>query len=88
MSKASWDQLSAEDQAKVRKVARDNADLQRKHWADRAKASQAKVLKSGAQFNEIADKGPFRDAISAVHAAANEKSPALEQLIVDLKATN
>ncbi|MCA0872983.1 TRAP transporter substrate-binding protein [Seohaeicola saemankumensis] len=88
VSKASWDQLSAEDQAKVRKVARDSADLQRKLWADRAKASQAKVLESGVKFNEIADKAPFQDAMSAVYTAAIAKTPELEQLIADIKAVD
>ena len=88
VSKASWDQLSADEQAKVRQAARDSAELQRKLWAERAKASQEKVLASGVKFNEIADKAPFQDAMGAVYAAAIAKTPALEQLIADIKAVD
>lgn len=88
VSKASWDQLSVEEQVKVRAAARESAELQRQLWAERAKASETKVLASGVKFNEIADKAPFQDAMGEVYTAAIAKTPVLEELIADIKAVD
>lgn len=88
VAKASWDKLSAEDQQIVRQAARDSAELQRRLWAERAEASREKVLAAGVQFNEIADKVPFQEAMAQVYEAAVAKTPVLEELIADIRAVD
>ncbi len=66
MSRKTWDALSKEDQALVRKFAREAQVEERELW----KAYEAKALEkakaAGIQFTEIADKAPFQAAVKPV----------------------
>ena len=66
MSKITWDRLSAEDQAIIRDAARASADMQRELWQARERASMETVMAGGTVVNQIADKAPFQNAMSAV----------------------
>lgn len=88
VSKLAWDRLSADDQKAVRKAARDSSVLQRKLWAERAEASQKKVLASGVKYNEIADKAMFQNAMTPVYEMAIKQNPVLKELINDIKSVD
>jgi len=79
--------LSAEDQAMVKTAARESADLQRQLWAEREKASEAKVVAAGVKYNRIEDKRPFQDAMAPVYAKFLEKYPDLAGLVQRIKDT-
>lgn len=88
MAKKSWDSLSDGDKVKVKEAARESAQLQRKLWAERAKNSRSKVEAAGIKFNEIGDKSSFQNAMGPVYDKAVAKTPALKELIADIKAVD
>ncbi len=63
------------------------AAMQRELWAEREKASLAKVREAGAQINEVEDKAAFQSAMDPVYAGFIEKNPDLKSWIDDIKAT-
>jgi len=67
MSKTSWDKLSAEDQATVRKAARDSTPKMRELWVAREKASEEKVRAAGVKVVTEIDKAPFMAAMDSVY---------------------
>jgi tripartite ATP-independent transporter DctP family solute receptor len=80
--------LSDAQKKAVTEAARESADLQRKLWADRAKASREKVMKAGVKFNEIPDKAAFQNAMKPVYdkyLAANPDIVPLVKLIQSIK---
>ena len=86
MSKASWDKLSAEDQAAVRQAAKDSVPVMRELWAAREKASEAKVREAGVEIITDIDKTPFIEAMAPVY----EKyvtSPVLKDMVARIQAT-
>ncbi len=76
-----YNKLSDADKKAVTEAARDSATLQRKLWAERAKASREKVMASGVKFNEIPDKKPFQDAMKAVYDKYLADNPDLKPLV-------
>ena len=66
MSRKAWDALSKDDQALVKKFAREAQLEERELW----KAYEAKALDkakaAGIQFTQIADKAPFQAAVKPV----------------------
>lgn len=73
--------LSAEDQVAVKEAARESAILQRELWAERALASRQKVMDAGVVFNEIADKGPFQEAMIPVYENYLAANPDIKPLV-------
>ncbi|MFH5776002.1 TRAP transporter substrate-binding protein [Paracoccus sp. NGMCC 1.201697] len=67
MSKTSWEKLSPEDQAVLRDAAKNSGTLQRKLWADQEKASEDKVIASGAEVTRDVDKTAFIEAMVPVY---------------------
>ena len=63
MSKATWDKLSAEEQQAVREAARASVPVMRDLWAEREKASEAKVREAGVEIITDIDKTPFIEAM-------------------------
>lgn len=55
ISKATMEKLSAEDQQILRDAAKESATYERQLWAEREKASEAKVREGGAVITELAD---------------------------------
>lgn len=81
-----WNSLSAEDQEIVRSAARESATLQRQLWAEREQASREAVEAAGVIVNEIADKGPFQDAMGPVYEQFYETYPDLRELVERIRA--
>ncbi|MEO0729824.1 MAG: TRAP transporter substrate-binding protein [Pseudomonadota bacterium] len=81
MNAAVYNGLSDEDKKAVKAAARESADLQRKLWAERAKASREKVMKSGVKFNEVADKAAFQKAMQPVYDKYLASNPDIKPLV-------
>ena len=83
-----YEGLSAEQQQLVKDAARASAKEQRKLWDARAESSREKVLAAGVQFNEIADKTPFQEAMNAVYEKAYADNPSLKPLVEKIRAVD
>ncbi len=86
MSKASWDKLSAEDQAAIRQAAKDSVPMMREMWQAREKASEEKVRAAGATVVTDIDKQPFIDAMKPVYEK-HVTSEKLKDLVARIQAT-
>ncbi|WP_147108265.1 TRAP transporter substrate-binding protein [Tateyamaria sp. syn59] len=84
---AAFDALSADMQAAVTEAAQESAILQRELWAAREAASREAVEAGGVVVNEVADKGPFQDAMAPVYEAYFETNPGLRSLVELIQAT-
>ena len=65
-SKISWDKLTPEDQALVKKVAREAQADARDLWNKKEADAMDKMKAAGIEVDAIADKKPFRDAVKPV----------------------
>ncbi|MEZ5670381.1 MAG: TRAP transporter substrate-binding protein, partial [Alphaproteobacteria bacterium] len=81
-----WNALPAEDQEIVRAAARESAALQRELWAEREEASRVAVEAAGVVVNEIADKGPFQEAMGPVYEQFYQQYPDLRDLVERIRA--
>ena len=79
--------LSADMQASVREAAVESAQLQRELWAAREAASRKLVEAGGVIVNEIADKGPFQEAMGPVYETYLASNPDLRPLVELIQAT-
>lgn len=79
--------LSDEHKKAVKEAATEAAALQRQLWAEREKASRAKVEAAGVKVNEIADKAPFQAAMQPVYDAFLKENPNLRPLVEIIQAT-
>jgi tripartite ATP-independent transporter DctP family solute receptor len=85
-SKKSWDTLSKEDQAMLRKAAKESVPHMRKLWDEREVKSRRIVEAAGSQVITIANKQEFIDAMKPVYAKfAN--TPALQSLLKRIQDT-
>jgi tripartite ATP-independent transporter DctP family solute receptor len=84
-SKRTWDELPKEDQALIKKFAKEAQLEERKLWYDREKESLKKMVEAGAIVNEIADKKPFQAAVKPVWDKYGAQHQALIQRIQDVK---
>ena len=87
MSKRSWDGLSAEDQATVRKAAKDSVPYMRELWQAREKASEKKVRAAGVEVITDIDKAPFMAAMDGVYKK-HVTSEKLKNLVARIRATD
>ncbi|WP_457938732.1 TRAP transporter substrate-binding protein [Mesorhizobium sp. 10J20-29] len=81
VSKVAWDKLTPEQQAIVKEAGRTSAELQRKLWAEREKASMEKVIAGGVQVNKVEDKAPFQAAMDPVYEKFLAANPGLTDLV-------
>lgn len=65
MSRVVWDKLSADDQALMKKLAREAQMEQRELWDKKVAESKEGLKKAGVEFIEV-DKKPFYDATAPV----------------------
>lgn len=65
-SKRSWTALSADDQALVKKFAREAQLEERELWKKYETTAMEKAKAAGCEIVEIADKKPFQDAVKPV----------------------
>lgn len=77
-SKISMAKLSQADQDMIKQAALDAIPYQRKLWAEREKASEAKVKAGGSIITVIADKAPWQAAMKGLY----DKQPAAVQYLV------
>jgi len=86
MSKKTWDKLSADDQALVRKAAKESVPKMRELWTAREKSSEDAVKAAGAQVNAL-DKAAFIKAVEPVYAKY-VTDPKLKSLVERIRAVN
>jgi tripartite ATP-independent transporter DctP family solute receptor len=65
-SRATWDNLSKDDQALIRKLAREAQLDERQLWKKVEEDAMAKMKTSGIEIDTIADKTPFETAVKPV----------------------
>ncbi len=82
-----FNKLSDEMKAAVTEAAQESAAVQKELWAEREAASREKVVAAGVVVNEIADKGPFQDAMAPVYENYLAANPALKPLVEMIQAT-
>ena len=85
-SKVIWDTLTPEDQAMIRKAAKDSVPYMRKLWDEREGKSRATVEAAGAEIIPLEDRQAWVDAMQPVYAKfAN--TPELQALVQKVQAT-
>ena len=85
-SKKIWDTLSKEDQAVIRKAAKDSVPYMRKLWDEREVKSRKIVEQAGTQVVPVPNKQEFQDAMKPVYAKfAN--TPKLQELVKKIQET-
>lgn len=85
-SKKVWDKLSKEDQALIRKAAKESVPHMRKLWDEREVKSRKVVEAAGVKATPIANKQEFIDAMKPVYAKfAN--TPKLKDLVKRIQET-
>jgi TRAP-type C4-dicarboxylate transport system substrate-binding protein len=65
-SKKAWTTLSPDDQALIKKFAREAQMEERVLWNKYEQEAMEKAKAAGCQITEIADKKPFQDAVNPV----------------------
>jgi tripartite ATP-independent transporter DctP family solute receptor len=85
-SKKVWDKLSREDQALIRKAAKDSVPIMRKLWDERELKSRKVVEAAGAQAIAIANRQEFVDAMKPVYAKF-VNTPKLKDLVKRIQDT-
>jgi tripartite ATP-independent transporter DctP family solute receptor len=65
-SRITWDKLSADDQALIKKFAREAQFDARDLWNKKEAEAMDKMKAAGIQIDQIEDKKPFRDAVKPV----------------------
>lgn len=82
-----YNALSDDMKAAVKEAAMESAALQQELWAARETSSREMVEKAGVVTNEIADKGPFQEAMVPVYDAYLSDNPDLRPLVELIQAT-
>ncbi len=85
-SKKVWDKLSKEDQALIRKAAKDSVPVMRKLWDERELKSRKVVEAAGAQAVTIANRQEFVDAMKPVYTKF-VNTPKLKDLVKRIQET-
>lgn len=86
ISKMTWNKLSAADQKIIQEAAAESAQIERKLWAEKEKASEAKVKAGGSVITELspAEKQKFQDAMAPLYT---KYGAGFEDLIKDIQNT-
>jgi TRAP-type C4-dicarboxylate transport system substrate-binding protein len=79
-----WDKLSADDQQKIKTLAREAQFEQRKLWDAYNQQALDKMKAGGVQFHDI-DKAVFIKATEPVRAQYGDKHKELMQAIADVQ---
>lgn len=83
-----FEALSADMQAAVRGAAEEAAIFQRELWAVQSGEARTEVEAAGIKVNEIADKGPFQEAMVSVYDDYLKENPDMQKLVDLAKATD
>ncbi len=84
---AKFDGLSPELQDAVRGAAEEAALYQRELWAVQSEQARKDVEAAGIKVNEIADKGPFQEAMVKVYDEYLAANPDMKELVEMAQAT-
>jgi tripartite ATP-independent transporter DctP family solute receptor len=84
-SKKTWDAMSKEDQALLKKVAREAQMEERKLWEAYEQQAMAKAKAAGVIIIPVADKKPYQDAVKPVWDKYGPKFADLIKRIQDVK---
>jgi TRAP-type C4-dicarboxylate transport system substrate-binding protein len=84
-SRKTWDSLSKDDQALIRKSAREAQAEERVLWAAYEKQAMDKAQTGGVQIVETIDKQPFQDAVKPVW---DKYGPRFAELVKRIQAAN
>lgn len=84
---AKFEALSPELQAAVKGAAEEAALFQRELWAVQSEQARKDVEAAGIVVNEIADKGPFQDAMASVYDEYLAANPDMKTLVDLAKST-
>ncbi len=82
-----FDALSAELQEQVRGAAQEAALYQRELWAVQSEQARKDVEAAGIKVNEIADKGPFQEAMTKVYDDYLAANPDMKPLVEIAQST-
>src|SRR5215470_4438006 len=82
-SRKAWSALTPEDQALIKKYAREAQLEERTLWAEYEKKAMDKARAAGVQIIDVADKKPFQDAVKPVW---DKYAPAFKEMIVRITA--
>ena len=85
-SKVIWDTLTPEEQAMIRKAAKDSVPHMRKLWDDREAKSQETVRAAGSEIIPLEDRQAWADAMAPVYAKF-ATTPELQSLVQRVQAT-
>lgn len=83
-SKISMDKLTAEDQALIKKAAKESQAVQVKAWADYEKKSEAKVRAAGSNINKITNQAEFAAAMAPLYES--QLNAAQREWVAKIKA--
>lgn len=85
-SKVVWDTLPADEQAAIRKAAKESVPYMRKLWDEREAASQKVVEAAGVTVTKNLDLKPFSEAMKPVYDKF-ASTPALQDLVKRISET-
>lgn len=85
-SKVIWDTLSADEQAEIRKAAKESVPYMRQLWDEREAKSEAIVKEGGAEILPLDDRQAWIDAMQPVYAKF-AGTPELQSLVEKVQAT-
>ena len=83
-SRKTWDTLSKDDQALIRKFSREAQLEERDLWNKYETAAMEKAKAAGCEIIDIADKKPFQDAVKPVWDKYGPKYSAMIKRIQDV----
>jgi tripartite ATP-independent transporter DctP family solute receptor len=84
-SKKAWDAMSKDDQALLKKVAREAQMEERKLWQDYERQAMEKAKAAGVTIIPVADKKPYQDAVKPVWDKYGPKFADLIKRIQEVK---
>ena len=87
MNTTKFNALSPELQGQVRDAAEKAALYQRELWAVQSDQARKDVEAAGIAVNEIADKGPFQDAMAKVYDDYLSANPDMKKLVEIAQST-
>lgn len=81
-----WDQFSPEEQATIRKVAKETVAVQTKNWNDYVLKARADLESQGITFVE-SDTAAFQKAAQPVYDKFKQENPQLVEMLTKIQAT-
>lgn len=87
VAKASWENISEEDQEIIREVAEEASKRQRELWVESSEESRQIVLDHGVEINEVDDKAAFQALMEPMYEEFIANNPGTGELIEEIRAT-